>query len=58
LAWFFIVERQAIHRGSFILVKDLDAKIRVIITCWNDGAHRFLYTKDARFVYKETRTEA
>ena len=29
--WFSIIERQAIHRGSFGSVRDLNAKIRAFI---------------------------
>jgi hypothetical protein len=43
--WFGIIERQAIHRGSFGSVKDLNTKIRAFIDGWNDRAHPFLWTK-------------
>jgi hypothetical protein len=33
--WFSIIERQAIHGGTFTSVADLDAKIRAFITGWN-----------------------
>ena len=45
--WFGIIERQAIHRGSFGSVKDLNTKIRAFITGWNDRAHPFVWTKTA-----------
>ncbi len=45
--WFGIIERQAIHRGTFGSVKDLNAKIRAFITGWNDRAHPFVWTKTA-----------
>ena len=45
--WFGIIERQAIHRGSFGSVKDLNAKIRAFINGWNDRAHPFTWTKTA-----------
>jgi transposase len=45
--WFGIIERQAIHRGSFGSVKDLNAKIRAFITGWNHRAHPFVWTKTA-----------
>ena len=45
--WFGIIERQAIHRGSFGSVKDLNAKIRAFINGWNDRAHPFAWTKTA-----------
>jgi len=37
--WFSIIERQAIHRGTFGSVRDLNAKIRALITGWNGRAH-------------------
>ncbi len=45
--WFGIIERQAIHRGSFGSVKDLNAKIRAFINGWNERAHPFVWTKPA-----------
>jgi hypothetical protein len=45
--WFGIIERQAIHRGSFGSVKELNAKIRAFIDGWNDRAHPFVWTKTA-----------
>ena len=45
--WFSIIERQAIHRGTFGSVRDLNAKIRGFITGWNDRAHPFTWTKTA-----------
>jgi transposase len=44
---FGIIERQAIHRGSFGSVKDLNAKIRAFIDGWNDRCHPFVWTKTA-----------
>lgn len=43
--WFGIIDRQAIRRGIFTSVKDLNAKIRQFITGWNDRAHPFVWTK-------------
>ena len=43
--WFSIIERQAVHRGSFTSVKDLNAKIRAFIDGWNDRCHPFVWTK-------------
>jgi transposase len=48
--WFGIVERQAIRRGVFKSVKDLNAKIRAFIDGWNDRAHPFVWTKTAEQV--------
>jgi transposase len=45
--WFSLIERQAIHRGTFGSVKDLNAKIRAYIHGWNDRAHPFVWTKTA-----------
>jgi transposase len=45
--WFGIIERQAIHRGTFRSVADLTAKIRTFINGWNDRAHPFTWTKTA-----------
>lgn len=45
--WFGIIDRQAIRRGIFTSVKDLNAKIRQFITGWNDRKHAFVWTKTA-----------
>jgi transposase len=45
--WFGIIERQAIHRGSFGSVRHLNAKIRAFIDGWNDRCHPFTWTKTA-----------
>ena len=45
--WFGIVERQAIRRGVFKSVADLNAKIRAFINGWNDRSHPFVWTKTA-----------
>jgi transposase len=45
--WFSIIEKQAIHRGSFDSVRDLMVKIRAFITGWNDRCHPFIWTKPA-----------
>ena len=45
--WFSMIERQAIHRGSFASVKELNAKIRAFIAGWNDRCHPFVWTKTA-----------
>jgi transposase/DNA-binding CsgD family transcriptional regulator len=51
--WFGIIERQAIHRGSFGSVKDLNAKIRAFIDGWNNRAHPFVWTKTADDILKK-----
>ena len=48
--WFGIVERQAIRRGTFTSVKDLNAKIRTFIDGWNERSHPFVWTKTAEQV--------
>ena len=52
--WFGIIDRQAIRRGTFGSVKDLNAKIRTFIDSWNDGrAHPFVWTKTAEEILKK-----
>ena len=51
--WFGIIERQAIHRGAFTSVRDLNAKIRTFIDGWNDRAHPFVWTKTADEILKK-----
>ena len=53
--WFGIIERQAIHRGSFGSVKDLNAKIRAFVNGWNDRCHPFVWTKTADHVLKKAK---
>ena len=43
--WFSIIERQAIHRGSYASVPDLNRRIRTFIDGWNQRAHPFTWTK-------------
>jgi transposase len=45
--WFGIIERQAIHRGTFRNVRELTAKIRDFINGWNPRAQPFIWTKTA-----------
>ena len=45
--WFGIIERQAIHRGTFTSVHDLTTKIRAFITGWNRRSHPFVWVKPA-----------
>ena len=51
--WFGIIERQAIHRGTFDSVKDLNAKIRAFVDGWNDRCHPFVWTKTADEILKK-----
>jgi transposase len=45
--WFSIIERQAVRRGTFHSVRDLNAKIRIFVNGWNDRKHPFIWTKTA-----------
>ena len=51
--WFSLIERQAIHRGSYGSVKELNAKIRAYIGGWNDRCHPFIWTKTAEEILKK-----
>jgi transposase/DNA-binding CsgD family transcriptional regulator len=51
--WFSIIERQAIHRGSFPSVRDLMIKIRAFINGWNDRCQPFVWTKTADQILKK-----
>ncbi len=48
----FVIERQAIHRGTFRSVRELNAKIRAFIDGWNDRCHPFVWTKTAEEILK------
>jgi transposase len=45
--WFGIIEKQAIRRGTFGSVRDLNTKIRAFIAGWNDRCHPLVWTKTA-----------
>ena len=45
--WFGIIERQAIRRGTFTSVNDLNTMIRAFITGWNKRSRPFVWTKTA-----------
>jgi len=51
--WFGIIERQAIHRGTFASVQDLMIKIRAFINGWNDRCQPFVWTKTADQILKK-----
>jgi transposase len=51
--WFGIIERQAIHRGSFGNVRQLTQAIRTYIIGWNKRAHPFVWTKTADQILKK-----
>jgi hypothetical protein len=46
--WFGIIDRQAIRRGTFGSVKDLNATIRTFIDSWNDGRPPVRLDQDRR----------
>ncbi|WP_248579535.1 hypothetical protein [Nocardioides sp. InS609-2] len=48
-----MIERQAIDRGVFTSVKDLNAKIRPQIDGWNDRSPRFVWNKTAGEMLKK-----
>jgi transposase len=56
--WFGIIERQAIHRGSFRGVRELTSKIRAFIDGWNDRAHPFVWTKTADQILTKANRQA
>ena len=45
--FFGIITRQAIRRGSFANVKELNAAISHFIASWNERCHPFIWTKTA-----------
>ena len=51
--WFSIIDKQAIRRGVFTSVKDLNAKIRQFITGWNNHKHPFIWTKTPDQILKK-----
>ena len=51
--WLGIIERQAIHRGTFPSVKELTVKTRAFVDGWNDRAHPFVWTKSAEDILKK-----
>ena len=53
--WFGIIERQAIHRGTFGSVRALNAKMRAFIDGWNDRCHPFIWTKTADEILKKAK---
>jgi transposase len=56
--WFGIIERQAIHRGTFGSVRDLTTAIRAYINGWNNRAHPFVWTKTADEILKKANRQA
>jgi hypothetical protein len=45
--WFGIIERQAIHRGTFRSIRELTSKIQEFINGCNPRAQPFVWTKTA-----------
>jgi transposase len=56
-AFFAIITRQAIHRGSFTCVDDLVTAIRRFIDAWNDRCEPFKWTKDADEILAKLNTK-
>lgn len=50
--WFGLIERQAVCRGVFNSVKDLNGKLRAYIDGWNQHAYPFIWTKTADEIFK------
>ena len=51
--WFGIIERQAIHRGTFGSVRELTTAIRAFINGRNKRSHPFVWTKTADEILKK-----
>jgi transposase len=51
--WFGLVERQAVRRGVFKSVPDLNARLRAYIEGWNQRAHPFVWTKTAEEILQK-----
>jgi hypothetical protein len=51
-AFFSVITRQAIHRGSFASVADLIATIRRFIDGWNDRCKPFVWTKSVEEILR------
>jgi len=56
--WFGIIERQAIHRGTFTSVRDLNTKIRAFINGWNKRSQPFVWTKTANEILTKANRNA
>lgn len=51
--WFGIVERRAIHRGTFGNIRKLTTAIHNFISDWNERSHPFVWTKTADNIFKK-----
>jgi transposase len=56
--WFGIIERQAIHRGTFGNVRELTTAIRTFITGWNKRSHPFVWTKTSDEILKKANRQS
>jgi transposase len=54
--WFGIISQQAIRRGSFDSVAELERTITDFIADWNDNARPFVWTKTARQIKRSVRS--
>jgi hypothetical protein len=52
-AWFSILTRRSVRRGSFDTVKALIRHIRNYIDHWNDKPTPFVWTKDPAVIIKK-----
>ncbi len=53
--WFGIISQQAIRRGSFDTVPELERAITDFITDWNEHAKPLVWTKTARQIKRSIR---
>ncbi len=56
-AFFSIITRQAIRRGSFTSVRDLMRAIRRFIDAWNERCAPFVWTKDATSILAQIKRQ-
>lgn len=55
--WFGIIERQAIHRGTFGSVRELTNKIRAFVNGWNDRCQPFTWTQTPEQILRKARRQ-
>ena len=53
--WFGLITSQAIRRGSFQSIAQLEQAIGRFLAGWNDHAHRFVWTKTAHQIKRSIR---
>ena len=56
-AFFSIITRQAIRRGSFTSVRDLMRAIRRFVDAWNERCAPFVWTKDAALILAQIKRQ-